>query len=364
MNKTQHFQMQMKSVEVKEGIIKIKGFASTPDVDRYNDIVDPKAFKSSIEQYMKNPVILLQHDHDKPIGKCIDYKISKKGLFIECEISNDIDNVFKLISDGILRTFSIGFIPKRWEFVETGEQEIRVIKDLDLIENSVVTTPANGQAVFTLSKSIKSFFENLKDNQETMDKDIKMTAEEIIEAPVVELEGEELEKAQEETEAHDAEAESAEVSDETTQEVVDEEKDVELDGTNPEVLEEVESEGERPSGTETEEEVAQVAPETTETEEEVNDQTNEEKSFFDTKAVMAELSEIKSTVSTISAENAELKETNKDLIEAMELIAKEYSAMKSIISKIPMKKGLATMGGLKQESKLGSMLSDAKNNII
>lgn len=337
MDKIQYFQMEVKEVEIKSKVIKIKGFASTPDIDRCNDIVDPKAFKSSIEQYMQNPVILLQHDANKPIGKAISYKISKNGLYIEAEIHNNIDNVFENITNGIFRTFSIGFIPKKWKYEQRGDIEVRIIEDLDLIENSIVTTPANGQALFTLSKSIKAFFDNLQTNQEVMDKNEKMTAEEIQNAPVVELEGEELLEAQEETEKMDAE------------------KSVE--GTNPEVLEEVESADESSAETDSETIETEVATQEEVATEEVTDQTNEEKSLDETKAMKKELSEIKASVS-------ELKETNASLTEALELSIKTIVELKEHISRIPVRKGLVSLGWNKQESKLHGMLENIKNNNI
>lgn len=39
--------------EEKEDVIKIKGFASTPDRDRQNDIVLPTAFSESLPRYLK-----------------------------------------------------------------------------------------------------------------------------------------------------------------------------------------------------------------------------------------------------------------------------------------------------------------------
>lgn len=179
-----------------------------------------------------------------------------------------------------------------------------------MIENSVVSTPANGQALFSLSKSIKSFFDNLQDNQKSM-KDEKMTAEEIANAPVVELEGEELAKAQEETEAMDAE-EAKEVS----------------EGTNPETLEDVETAGESLAEAETEE----VAPQ----EVEANDETNEEKTFTDVKAMKQELSEVKASLS-------EMKDTHASLIEALELSTKTIVELKGIVAKIPTRKGFTTL---------------------
>lgn len=54
-----HFQMLFKEVQQEEGKVKIKGFASTPDLDRYDDIVQPTAFAEAMSTYMKNPVVLL-----------------------------------------------------------------------------------------------------------------------------------------------------------------------------------------------------------------------------------------------------------------------------------------------------------------
>ena len=184
--KNQFFQMTFKEVEVKAGKVKIKGLASTPQVDRYNDIVKPEAFMNAMATYMLNPIVLLQHDSCKPIGKVTAYQITADGLEVEAEISNDVDNCMKLITDKILRGFSIGFMVKKWEYqtntTEETMQEIRVITELDLVEISVVSTPANPGSIFTLSKSIREFFL-------TKDADASVVKEEIIESVQPEASG-------------------------------------------------------------------------------------------------------------------------------------------------------------------------------
>lgn len=158
--KNPSFQMAFKAIEVKEdGSIVIKGFASTPDIDRYDDIVNPTAFKNAMEGYMKNPVVLLGHDSSKVLGQVTEYKLDKKGLEVTARLTNDIDNTFKNIADKNLRGFSIGFICKAWGYKTEGEKTIREITELDLIETSVVSTPANASALFTLSKSIRLFMD-------------------------------------------------------------------------------------------------------------------------------------------------------------------------------------------------------------
>jgi len=44
----------------------------------------------------------------------------------------------------VIRSMSIGYIPKKFEFAEGGEN--RVLKEIDLLENSVVSVPMNDQA--------------------------------------------------------------------------------------------------------------------------------------------------------------------------------------------------------------------------
>ncbi len=186
MLKKSFFNFEFKSVEVKNWKVKIKWFASTPDVDRYDDIVDTKAFENSIETYMKNPVILLQHDSDKPIGKCIDYKLTAEWLEITAEITENTDWVIDKLNNKVLWAFSIGFIAKKWDMVDKEinweVRRIREIKDIDLVEISIVSTPANANAVFTITKSLKKLFDEIE--KEIEESEIEVI--ETIETPEIE----------------------------------------------------------------------------------------------------------------------------------------------------------------------------------
>jgi HK97 family phage prohead protease len=159
---------QMKWLEVKtteEGKIRIKGFASTPQIDRYDDIVNPSAFANAMTQYMANPVVLLGHSADKVLGKVIEYNLSNAGLEITAELSNDIENTFHNIMEKNLRGFSIGFICKSYNLREENNREIREITELDLVEISVVSTPANPSSLFTLAKSLRLLFSEAEEKE-------------------------------------------------------------------------------------------------------------------------------------------------------------------------------------------------------
>lgn len=49
-------------------------------------------------------------------------------------------------------------------------RQIREIKDIDLVEISVVSTPANPQAVFTITKSLKKLFDGIESEEKDTEK--------------------------------------------------------------------------------------------------------------------------------------------------------------------------------------------------
>lgn len=88
--------------------IYIEGYASTTDIDRGGDVVPASVWEKGMENYLKNPIILAQHDHDDPIGRMIEHKVDAKGLWVKARISAAAE-VFRLIKDEVLTAFSIGF---------------------------------------------------------------------------------------------------------------------------------------------------------------------------------------------------------------------------------------------------------------
>jgi HK97 family phage prohead protease len=171
--KVNSFQMNFKEVKAVDGKLKIKGFASTPDIDRYDDIIQPEAFSNAMKTYMKNPIVLLGHDSNKPIGTVTEYNIDSKGLEVTCEIVNDTEDCMAKIQNKTLRGFSIGWICNDCIFREEGTKYIREVSSLDLVEISVVATPANPSTLFTLAKSLKKMFDDMKVEK----KDIGITPE-------------------------------------------------------------------------------------------------------------------------------------------------------------------------------------------
>ena len=140
--------------------VEIEWYASTKDKDRGHDIVDPQAFKNALDLYMTNPIVLLQHNMEKPIGVVTEAKIDDNGLYVKARITQDVDWVISAIKNGVLRAFSIGYKILDSEFLEEqtsdGRDYANIIKDLSLFEISVVSVPMNA---YSLMKSIGDCFE-------------------------------------------------------------------------------------------------------------------------------------------------------------------------------------------------------------
>lgn len=146
----------VKALEEDDGNLLIKGHASTNDKDRMGDIIETSAWTKSgaLANYLKNPIILAFHDMTRPIGKAESHEVTEDGLNITAKISKAAGNIVDLIKEGILSAFSVGFQIKEADYDE--KSGIFFIKDLELLEISVVSIPANQNALFSLEKNFSS----------------------------------------------------------------------------------------------------------------------------------------------------------------------------------------------------------------
>tara|TARA_X000001382_G_scaffold79057_2_gene55501 strand:+ start:2663 stop:4681 length:2019 start_codon:yes stop_codon:yes gene_type:complete len=142
-----------KSVEPNEdGSVNIKGYASTNDTDRAGDVINKEAWeKGGLENFGNNPIILFNHDYNRPIGRATSLETDEKGLKITANLSKSAGDVTNLVKEGILRAFSVGFRVKDADYMESGDGYL--IKDAELFEVSVVSVPANQAATFSVAKS-------------------------------------------------------------------------------------------------------------------------------------------------------------------------------------------------------------------
>ena len=136
---------------------------STTSIDRDGDVLLPSGL--DLGDYRKNPIVLLNHnDAGLPIGKALSVKRDSGGVIAEVQFAERPDGhpdavewipdtVFNLFQQGVIKGFSVGFIPK--EMREPTDKDKRkfgdgvrnIITKWSLLEFSVVNVPANQDAL-------------------------------------------------------------------------------------------------------------------------------------------------------------------------------------------------------------------------
>lgn len=331
--KENHFQMLSKSVkevETETGKwLVIEWYASTKDKDRYGDIVQPEAFEKAMNTYALNPILLLQHDADKPIGKVDSFAIDWNGLYIKAIVTEDTDWVMNKIKNGVLKWFSIWYRLLDYEMNYTEDDEWNItdctciIKELELLEISLVSIPANPYA---LRKSIDDCFSS---------KSMEMPEEEKIETPVEEEKVEEAVDENEQNESNDTDEAVSEWEDKVeevpneeveTKEMSEEEH--EKDEENNE--EEIDGEDDTSDNADEQSEISDEKDEEAEKSDEKPDtevkETPEEKSFEVIRKEFKE--EIKSKDAEIKAFAEKADNLEKKLSETIAVLWNVVEAMK------------------------------------
>lgn len=143
----------------------IEGYFSTYDKtpDSYGDIIEPGAFTETIKarEESGHPFPLcFNHDFSAVIGAVDSVKDTEKGPFISAHFLDTqlAQDVRKMLQSGAIYQFSFAYdIKGRRNPTEEEEKEgvMNVLTDLEVFEISVVTVPANQNAVATEIKSVE-----------------------------------------------------------------------------------------------------------------------------------------------------------------------------------------------------------------
>jgi hypothetical protein len=130
----------------------VSGFASLDNLDKQMDIVTSEASMSAFAKFRGN---IREMHQPLAVGKMVNFKEDKyfdpeskkfyKGVFVSAYVSKGAQDTWEKVLDGTLTGFSIGGRMNKWDdgYDEKSETQIRIIKDYDLIELSLVDSPAN-----------------------------------------------------------------------------------------------------------------------------------------------------------------------------------------------------------------------------
>jgi HK97 family phage prohead protease len=156
--KYKQISFDIKSSTDSDKFYTFSGYASTfGNEDLVGDIIEQGAFTDSLKQ--RKPKLLYQHDRSMVLGTITKSEEDNHGLFITAQLPKEnslAKDVGVLMKTGAVDSMSIGFIISDFE---ENEDHKFVIKKLDLYEISVVTFPANPQAMVTEVKSVPKWID-------------------------------------------------------------------------------------------------------------------------------------------------------------------------------------------------------------
>ena len=130
----------------------VSGFATLDNLDKQNDIVTSDASIKAFAAFKGN---IREMHQPSAVGKMVSFKEDKyfdadskkfySGVFVSAYVSKGAQNTWEKVLDGTLSGFSIGGIMNKWDdgYDEKVDRPIRIIKDYDLFELSLVDSPAN-----------------------------------------------------------------------------------------------------------------------------------------------------------------------------------------------------------------------------
>ena len=130
----------------------VSGFATLDNVDRQNDIVTTEASIKAFEQFRGN---IREMHGPNAVGRMMGFKEEKyfdpdskkfySGVYVSAYVSKGAQDTWEKVLDGTLSGFSIGGRMNDWDdaYDEKMDSPVRIIKDYDLVELSLVDSPAN-----------------------------------------------------------------------------------------------------------------------------------------------------------------------------------------------------------------------------
>ena len=130
----------------------VSGFATLDNVDRQKDIVTSEASVKAFSKFRGN---IREMHQPLAVGKMVAFKEDKyfdpeskkfySGVYVSAYVSKGAQDTWEKVLDGTLSGFSIGGRMNKWDdaYDEKMDSTIRIIKEYDLVELSLVDTPAN-----------------------------------------------------------------------------------------------------------------------------------------------------------------------------------------------------------------------------
>jgi len=146
------YAFEMKETKEDNEFFYFEGYGATfGNVDHGGDMIVQGAFAKTLMANRTIPA-LYQHNTREPVGIFTDLKEDSHGLYVKGKLPKADalvrDRIIPQMKIGSIAKMSIGYVVKE----RVWEGDIRVLKEIDLYEISLVTFPMNDQANITQMK--------------------------------------------------------------------------------------------------------------------------------------------------------------------------------------------------------------------
>jgi hypothetical protein len=144
------FSMPIGKIDQERRIV--SGFATLDNIDKQNDIVTTEASITAFKKFRGN---LREMHQPSAVGKVVSFKEDRyfdpetkkfySGVYVSAYVSKGAQDTWEKVLDGTLTGFSIGgnITKSDDEFNKELDKPVRIIKEYQLHELSLVDTPAN-----------------------------------------------------------------------------------------------------------------------------------------------------------------------------------------------------------------------------
>jgi phage head maturation protease len=143
-----------RTLAVNPDTLTVRSVITTIDPDRAGDVVVPTGLRNA-DDYLLNPVVLWAHNRTQfpPIGVCEWIDVQPRRVVAETRFARGVpfaEDVFRLYEQGVLRGWSIGFVPRKARRLPPADPRVPPglrVEEWDLLEYSAVPIPENPAAM-------------------------------------------------------------------------------------------------------------------------------------------------------------------------------------------------------------------------
>lgn len=121
-------------------------------IDAESEVIDIATL--NINRFVRNPVALAYHDSRWEVGRWKNLRFQDSKLLADLELIDD--GVKSMVDKGLLNGASIGFIlpDRNIEDTYIDNRSVRVLKNAEIVEASIVPIPSNPNALRVKTKQL------------------------------------------------------------------------------------------------------------------------------------------------------------------------------------------------------------------